>query len=56
MDKSVKIGDMVTVGGFKGKVTEINTRITVVRSADGLENIVPSKQLSTKVESFIVIV
>ena len=33
MDKSVKIGDMVTVGGFKGKVTEINTRFTVVRSA-----------------------
>ena len=43
MDKSVKIGDMVTVGGFKGKVTEINTRFTVVRSADGLENIVPNE-------------
>lgn len=43
MDKSVKIGDMVTVWGFKGKVTEINTRFTVVRSADGLENIVPNE-------------
>ena len=43
MDKSVKIGDLVTVGGFKGKVTEINTRFTVVRSSDGLENIVPNE-------------
>ena len=47
MDKSVKIGDMVTVGGFKGKVTEINTRFTVVRSNDGLENIVPNESFVT---------
>lgn len=43
MDKSVKIGDLVTVNNFKGKVTEINTRFTVVRSSDGLENIVPNE-------------
>ena len=47
MDKPVKIGDMVTVGGFKGKVTEINTRFTVVRSNDGLENIVPNESFVT---------
>ena len=38
LDKSVKIGDLVTVGGFTGKVTEINTRFTVVRSAGGVES------------------
>ena len=37
LDKSIKIGDLVTVGGFKGRVTEINTRFTVVRNNDGVE-------------------
>lgn len=47
LDKSVKIGDLVVVGGFRGKVTEINTRFTVVRSADGIENIVPNETFVT---------
>ena len=47
LDKSVKIGDLVTVGGFTGKVTEINTRFTVVRSLDGIENIVPNEAFVT---------
>lgn len=36
LDKSIKIGDLVTVGGFRGKVVEINTRFTVVRRLDGI--------------------
>lgn len=47
MDKSVKIGDMVMGDNFKGKVTEINRRFTVVRSNDGLENIVPNESFVT---------
>lgn len=47
LDKSVKIGDLVTVGGFTGKVTEINTRFTVVRSAGGVESIVPNESFVT---------
>lgn len=47
LDKSIKIGDLVQVGGFRGKVTEINTRFTVVRSADGIENIVPNETFVT---------
>ncbi len=47
LDKSVKIGDMVNVDGFTGKVTEINTRFTVVRSTDGIENIVPNENFVT---------
>ena len=47
LDKSVKIGDLVTVGGFRGRVTEINTRFTVVRNNDGIENIVPNESFVT---------
>ena len=47
LDKSIKIGDLVQVGTFRGKVTEINTRFTVVRSADGIENIVPNETFVT---------
>ena len=47
LDKSIKIGDLVTVGGFKGRVTEINTRFTVVRNNDGVENIVPNESFVT---------
>ncbi|MGN1149618.1 MAG: mechanosensitive ion channel family protein [Sutterella sp.] len=47
LDKAVKIGDLVTVGGFRGRVTEINTRFTVVRSNDGIENIVPNESFVT---------
>lgn len=47
LDKSIKIGDLVTVSGFRGEVTEINTRYTVVRNADGVENIVPNESFVT---------
>ncbi|MDO5531674.1 mechanosensitive ion channel family protein [Sutterella sp.] len=47
LDKAIKIGDLVTVDGFKGKVTQINTRYTVVRSNDGIENIVPNETFVT---------
>lgn len=47
LDKSIKIGDLVTVGGFRGEVTEINTRYTVVRNFDGVENIVPNENFVT---------
>ena len=47
LDKSIKIGDLVTVGGFRGKVVEINTRFTVVRSAGGVESIVPNESFVT---------
>lgn len=47
LDKSIKIGDLVTVGGFRGRVTEINTRFTVVRNADGVESIVPNESFVT---------
>ncbi len=47
LDHSIKIGDYVELAGFKGIVTEINTRYTVVRDAYGVENIVPNETFVT---------
>ncbi len=47
LDKSIKIGDLVTVGDFRGRVTQINTRYTVVRAFSGVENIVPNEYFVT---------
>lgn len=43
LDRSVKVGDLVEVSGFRGRVTAINTRYTVVRNNDGIECIVPNE-------------
>lgn len=48
-DRSIKIGDMVETAGFRGRVTEINTRFTVVRNNDGVECIVPNESFVTSV-------
>lgn len=47
LDRSLKIDDMVEVAGFKGRITQINTRYTVVRSSDGIECIVPNENFVT---------
>ena len=45
LDRSLTIGDMITVGPFTGKVTQINTRYTVLLGGDGVESIVPNEML-----------
>ena len=47
LDRSVKIGDLVEVANFRGRVTEINTRFTVVRNNDGVECVVPNESFVT---------
>jgi small-conductance mechanosensitive channel len=47
LDRSIRIGDMVTVDGQYGEVTRITTRYTVVRSLGGVEAIVPNDTLVT---------
>ena len=47
-ERSLRIGDMVKVDGFEGKVTDINTRYTVIRSLSGREAIVPNEMLLTQ--------
>lgn len=45
LERSLTIGDVVTVDRFSGRVTRINTRYTVIRSADGSETVVPNDML-----------
>ena len=47
IDRSIKIGDLVEAAGFRGRVTQINTRYTVVRNNDGIECIVPNENFVT---------
>lgn len=44
-ERSLAIGDLVTVDKYFGQVTQINTRYTVVRSMDGIETVVPNEML-----------
>jgi small-conductance mechanosensitive channel len=45
LERSLTIGDMVTVDKYYGQVTQINTRYTVVRGLDGVETVVPNEML-----------
>ncbi|TFW14924.1 mechanosensitive ion channel family protein [Duganella callida] len=45
LDRSLTIGDMITVDKYSGRVTQINTRYTVLQSLDGMESIVPNEML-----------
>lgn len=46
-ERSMRIGDNVGLDGFEGRITEINARYTVIRSATGRESIVPNEMLIT---------
>lgn len=48
LDRSVRIGDLVTVDNKYGEVSQINTRYTLLRSMDGTESIVPNEMLITQ--------
>ncbi|MDE2397423.1 MAG: mechanosensitive ion channel [Burkholderiales bacterium] len=47
-ERSLRIGDMVKVDGFEGRITDINTRYTVVRALNGRESIVPNEMMITQ--------
>ncbi len=46
-ERSLRIGDMVRVGDFEGRISDITTRYTVIRSLSGREAIVPNETLIT---------
>ncbi len=51
-ERSLRIGDMVKVDGFEGRISDIRTRYTVIRSLTGREAIVPNETLiTTRVEN-----
>ena len=52
-ERSLRIGDVVRVDGFEGRVTDIHTRYTVIRALNGRESIVPNEFLIiNRVENF----
>ena len=51
-ERSLRIGDMVKVDTFEGRITDIRTRYTLIRSLGGREAIVPNETLiTTRVEN-----
>ncbi len=48
LDRSVRIGDLVTIDGRHGEVKAIESRYTVVRGLDGTESILPNDLLITQ--------
>ncbi len=52
-ERSLRIGDVVKVDNFEGRITDITTRYTVIRALNGRESIVPNELLITqRVENF----
>jgi small-conductance mechanosensitive channel len=47
LDRSIRLGDLVTVADRHGVVTNVTSRYSVVRSLDGVEAIVPNETLVT---------
>ncbi|RQO63514.1 mechanosensitive ion channel protein [Paucibacter sp. KBW04] len=47
-ERSLRIGDMVKVDNFEGRISDINTRYTVIRALSGREAILPNEMLITQ--------
>jgi small-conductance mechanosensitive channel len=47
-ERSIRIGDMVRVDTFEGRITDIRTRYTIIRALNGRESVVPNEMLITQ--------
>jgi small-conductance mechanosensitive channel len=47
-ERSLRIGDMVRVDNFEGRITDISARFTVIRALNGRESIVPNEMMVTQ--------
>jgi small-conductance mechanosensitive channel len=47
-ERSMRIGDLVKVDNFEGRITDITMRYTVIRALNGREAIVPNEMLITQ--------
>lgn len=47
MDRSVSLGDMITIGEHSGKLTKMTARYVVVRGAGGREALIPNETIIT---------
>ena len=51
-ERRIRIGDLVKVDNFEGRITDIRTRYTAIRSLNGREAILPNETLiTTRVEN-----
>ncbi len=51
-ERSLRIGDMVRVDNFEGRISDITTRYTLIRALNGRESLVPNELLvSQRVEN-----
>jgi small-conductance mechanosensitive channel len=48
LDRSIRIGDLITIGTRRGEVKAIATRFTVIKGGDGSESIIPNDMLITE--------
>lgn len=49
LERSLTIGDPITLDKYSGRVARINTRYTVLRGADGTQTLLPNEMLITGV-------
>lgn len=49
LERSLSIGDPITVDKYSGRVTRINTRTTVLQALDGTQTLLPNEMLITGV-------
>lgn len=47
-ERAMRIGDLVRVDNFEGRITDISTRYTVIRALNGREAIVPNEMMITQ--------
>lgn len=47
-EQSLRIGDMVKVDNFEGRISDITTRYTLIRAPSGRESIVPNEMMITQ--------
>ena len=47
LDKSIRLGDMISVDNRQGRVSKVTSRYVVLRSLEGIEAIVPNETLVT---------
>jgi small-conductance mechanosensitive channel len=44
VERPMRLGDLVEVDGIRGRVTEIGIRASTIRSADGIESMIPNSR------------
>ena len=53
LERSLALGDIISVDRFRGEVVQINARCTVLRGSDGSEAVIPNEMLvSSPVQNF----